>query len=317
MTKFDCTLISRCTTAGCRAISSGCHTCVLGYYAENGTCHRSSEQPCHNPGNIAHGSLSPSVEVYQYGSRITYTCDTDFKLVNGKDSHEGRVEVLMNNKWGTVCDKQFGQNEADMICRSMRSVYAGAIWFKRAVSAGIAPGGDTRWLTQFQCQHDSYDLDDCAYSDESCSHSQDVAIRCYHKHSFPTSYIWIAVFVGLAVLIIALIWCKCCCCTKDPKQEEAAASNLTPHEALSDPTIELTQTQASYSSSTAILTPPPYNEHYNPPIPASAPPCNIQNPPPYAETDPATHACSTHDLHCQSLHIRRKSEAYCVSFGEI
>lgn len=41
------------------------------------------------------------------------------RLMDGYDESEGRVEVLIDNQWGTVCDDNWGQNEATIVCRSL------------------------------------------------------------------------------------------------------------------------------------------------------------------------------------------------------
>lgn len=41
------------------------------------------------------------------------------RLRGGSIQSEGLVEVYCNGDWGTVCDDQFGPNEADTVCRQL------------------------------------------------------------------------------------------------------------------------------------------------------------------------------------------------------
>ena len=43
--------------------------------------------------------------------------DGDTRLVNGRFSSEGRVEICFTDRWGTICDGQWGPEEARVVCR--------------------------------------------------------------------------------------------------------------------------------------------------------------------------------------------------------
>jgi len=41
------------------------------------------------------------------------------RLVGGPGSHEGRLEVYNNDTWGTVCDSEFNDAAATVVCHSL------------------------------------------------------------------------------------------------------------------------------------------------------------------------------------------------------
>ena len=43
----------------------------------------------------------------------------DLRLVGGSDKYEGRVEVCINDAWGTVCDDFWGSPDAKIVCSQL------------------------------------------------------------------------------------------------------------------------------------------------------------------------------------------------------
>ena len=47
------------------------------------------------------------------------------RLRGGRNSLEGRVELCINNAWGTVCDDEFSSQDAEVVCRQIGELPSG------------------------------------------------------------------------------------------------------------------------------------------------------------------------------------------------
>ena len=54
--------------------------------------------------------------LYHYHLSFPDCMDGDTRLVNGSVSNEGRVEICINNTYGTICDDLFDAIDAAVVC---------------------------------------------------------------------------------------------------------------------------------------------------------------------------------------------------------
>ena len=107
--------------------------------------------------------------------------DVTIRLVDGMTPYEGRLEVLYDGVWGTVCDNSFRDPDADVVCNQLFGTTAIQV-LPRASSFG--PGTDDApvWMDQVTCKGDESNLGTCCFAgwgaDSVCSHTNDVSVAC-------------------------------------------------------------------------------------------------------------------------------------------
>ena len=51
------------------------------------------------------------------------------RLEGGPNNSSGRVTIYYNGEWGTVCDDNFGLEEAHVVCQSLGYLYVPYLFF--------------------------------------------------------------------------------------------------------------------------------------------------------------------------------------------
>ena len=126
------------------------------------------------------------VSRYVYLIILKHTCcivcsNGDIRLVGGSAPTEGRVEVCINNQWGTVCDDLWDNTDAGVACSQAGFSSEGAMAF---TNARFGQGTGTIVLDDVQCTGTETRLVDCmASSTNDCTHSEDASVRCQRSKS--------------------------------------------------------------------------------------------------------------------------------------
>ena len=114
--------------------------------------------------------------------------DGDIRLENGSNPLEGRVEVCFNNAWGTVCDNSFSISDANVVCRELGYSFNGT---QVLLISEFSQGSGPIFLDEVACDGEEERIMECggtAPGVHTCTHNQDVAIRCIGKQYITRKY---------------------------------------------------------------------------------------------------------------------------------
>lgn len=104
--------------------------------------------------------------------------DGDLRLVDGAAANEGRLEMLWQGQWGTVCDDRWDINDATVACKQLGYTGADAALYTLNVVDGTGP----ILLDDVQCTGTEAKLLDCVtrlpVGSHNCSHFEDAGVRC-------------------------------------------------------------------------------------------------------------------------------------------
>ncbi|XP_053176348.1 deleted in malignant brain tumors 1 protein-like [Scomber japonicus] len=156
-----------------------CRELDCGSAVSTGSRKESSDRPAWRirPYLVQSGSaLRDCVSSDSSSSMVELTCSDSVRLVNGASLCSGRLEVKSEQSWSSVCEADFDQQDAEVVCRELGcgtpSVLQGALYGE--VEAPM-------WTKEFQCGGNESALLDCRRSDSArrtCSPGKAVGLTC-------------------------------------------------------------------------------------------------------------------------------------------
>merc|ERR1719427_1051409 len=121
-------------------------------------------------------------------SNTTRFFNPRFDWEGGRLTIYGYVAMNHQGEWGTICDDNFDDNEAMVLCRAAGykgGVYSGG---KYKVSDGTIEGRTRAlhriWIDELHCDGSERVIEDCQSGSEGwgihdCDHDEDVGVKCF------------------------------------------------------------------------------------------------------------------------------------------
>ncbi|XP_074926606.1 CD5 antigen-like [Chelonoidis abingdonii] len=103
------------------------------------------------------------------------------QLVNGPSKCSGRLEVWYDGVWGTVCDDDWSETNAQVVCRELGCGPAEPLAPKLQDRPRFGQGTGKIWLDDIRCKGTEKTLQNCAHrfwSYHDCTHREDISVVC-------------------------------------------------------------------------------------------------------------------------------------------
>ncbi|MBN3296910.1 LOL2B oxidase, partial [Amia calva] len=98
------------------------------------------------------------------------------RLKGGAIVGEGRVEVLKNGEWGTICDDNWSLLAATVVCRELGFGSAKEALSGAKLGQGMGPVN----MNEVECSGFEKSITECFFNKDAldCNHEEDAAVRC-------------------------------------------------------------------------------------------------------------------------------------------
>ena len=99
------------------------------------------------------------------------------RLVDGGARCAGRVEILDQGSWGTICDDDWDLDDAHVVCRQLGCGEA----LDATGSAHFGAGSGPIWMDDVNCKGNELQLWKCpsqAWGRHNCDHHKDTGVIC-------------------------------------------------------------------------------------------------------------------------------------------
>ena len=112
---------------------------------------------------------------------------------------EGRVEVCHNQQWGTICRDNWGDNNTRVVCDQLG--YNGEYGYTIPYYS-FGSTSNPIVYNDVDCVRDETNIASCSKSTDTtgCSHSTDIAVRCFCKCNTHHIYIYIYIYIVMYLL---------------------------------------------------------------------------------------------------------------------
>lgn len=103
--------------------------------------------------------------------------DKELRLTGGENKCSGRVEVKVQEEWGTVCNNGWDMDVVSVVCRQLGCPTA----IKATGWANFSAGSGRIWMDHVSCRGNESALWDCkhdGWGKHNCTHQQDAGVTC-------------------------------------------------------------------------------------------------------------------------------------------
>uniref|UniRef100_A0A8D2Q455 Neurotrypsin n=1 Tax=Varanus komodoensis TaxID=61221 RepID=A0A8D2Q455_VARKO len=141
-------------------------------------CHGDEENILLCEKNIWQGGMCPQNMAAAVACSFAHASDfIPVRLVDGSSPREGRVEVYHAGQWGTICDDQWDDADAEVVCRQLGLGGIAKAWSQAYFGEGSGPV----LLDEMRCTGNELSIEQClksSWQEHNCGHKEDAGVSC-------------------------------------------------------------------------------------------------------------------------------------------